>query len=119
MLFTNLNLRVFVYQGEIDMRSGFERLSYFIREEIKADILEGHMYLFLGKNRKRAKVLLFDRTGLVLIAKRMEGGKLMKFCELENVTEISISDLALILSGARIMLPVNTRKGVKTNRILE
>jgi len=116
MLFNNLKLRVYIYQGEIDMRSGFERLSYLIREELKADILEGHMYLFLGKNRKRAKVLLFDRTGLVLLSKRMEGGKLISFRELENVNEITVNDLALILAGAKIIIPVSARNGIKTSR---
>ena len=78
------------------MRFSFERLSIFVREEIKSDILEGHMYLFLGKNRKRAKVLLFDRTGLILVTKRLEGGKVMKLIDLENVREITVNELSLI-----------------------
>jgi len=105
MLFGELQkVRVFVYQDPIDFRFGFEKLSYFVREHLKADILEGDMYLFLGKNRKRAKVLLFDHTGLILITKRLEGGKLMALMDLENAKEITSTELSLILSGARIRL---------------
>ena len=86
------------------MRCGFERLSYFVREELKADILEGHMYLLLGRNRKRAKVLLFDKTGLVLLSKRIEDGTMMNLDKLNSINEISIDDLSLILAGAKIKI---------------
>ncbi len=110
MLFGELQkMRVFIYQEPIDFRYGFERLSYFVREHLKADILEGDMYLFLGKNRKRAKVLLFDHTGLILITKRLEGGKLMALMDLENARKITTTELGLILSGARIRLPRQAR----------
>jgi len=106
MLFGELQkVRVFIYSEPIDFRFGFERLSYFVREHLKADILEGDMYLFLGKNRKRAKVLLFDHTGLILLTKRLEGGKLMTLMDLEFIHEITTTELSLILSGARIRLP--------------
>jgi len=106
MLFGEMTkIRVFIYQQPIDFRCGFEKLSFFVREHLKADILEGDMYLFLGNNRKRAKVLLFDRTGLILITKRLEGGKLMALMDLENASEITMTELSLILSGARIRLP--------------
>jgi len=87
------------------MRFGFERLFYFVREQMKHDVLEGHMFLFLGKNKKRAKVLFFDRTGLVLLIKRMEEGKVMNLEELKKVKEINLHDLSLVLAGARIRFP--------------
>ena len=118
MLFGELQkIRVFIYQESIDFRCGFEKLSFFVREHLKADILEGDMYLFLGKNRKRAKVLLFDRTGLVLLTKRLEGGKIMALTDLENANEITTSELSLILSGARIRLPKLKNTNAEKNRI--
>jgi len=100
MLFDEERVRVFVYQEPIDMRSGFERLSYYVREVFGEDLLEGHMFLFLGKNRRRAKVLFFDHTGLILLTKRLEGGRLMAISELEFVQEITISELKFLLSGS-------------------
>ena len=95
-------LRIFVYHQAIDMRCGYERLLHFVREEMKHDVLDGHMFLFLGRNRKRAKVLLFDKTGLLLISKKLLGGHIMAVEDLSSVNEIKIDDLEMILSGAHI-----------------
>jgi transposase len=64
-------LRIFIYQEVIDMRAGFDRLLYFVRDRMKGKIDQGHLYLFLGKNRRRAKAIFFDGTGLVLISNRV------------------------------------------------
>lgn len=105
MFFDPEKCRVFVYRGQIDMRCGFERLHGIIREEMKQEVLEGHLYLFLGRNRRRAKVLFFDRTGLMLIVKRMEDGMLMDAENLGETTEISLRDLSLIIAGAKVRYP--------------
>ena len=55
MLFETKGLRVFVYTEAIDMRSGFDRLLYYARDKMKAQIDQGHLYLFFGKNRRRLK----------------------------------------------------------------
>lgn len=110
MFFDEERVRVFIYQQPIDMRSGFERLSYDVREVFGEDLLEGHMFLFLGKNRRRAKVLFFDHTGLILLTKRLEGGKLMAMGELERVDEITISELKFLLSGSLLRFSERRKK---------
>jgi transposase len=104
MILNHRGIRVFVYNESIDMRSGFERLSFYVREQLGEDLLEGHVYL--GKNRRRAKVLVFDGTGLVLIHKRLEIGRFISIDELSDVHEITSSELGLILDGSRIRLPI-------------
>ena len=106
MIFNHRGIRVFVYGVPIDMRCGFERLSYFVREELGGDLLAGHVYLFLGKNRRRAKALMFDGTGLVLIHKRLETGRFMRVEEFKDIGEITSSELGLILDGSQVRLPV-------------
>jgi hypothetical protein len=70
---------------------------------------QGHVYVFFGKNRKRLKVLVYDGSGLVLIAKRIERGRFMNLDELLGRTEIKISELKLILHGSVIRTPVLDR----------
>lgn len=106
MIINHRGIRVFVYGEEIDMRCGFERLSYYIRERMRGNIPAGHVYLFLGKNRRRVKAIVFDGTGLVLIHKRLEVGRFMRVADLGEIREITASELALILDGASIKLPV-------------
>lgn len=102
--------RVFVYDQPIDMRSGFERLSYYVREHFGEDLLEGHMFLFLGKNRRRAKVLFFDHTGLILLTKRLEGGQLMSLVALQDVYEITQEELKFLLSGSLLRFAERRKK---------
>ncbi len=93
--------KIFVYSEPIDMRIGFERLSYLVREEMGKDIDVGDLFLFLGKNRRRLKALRFDGSGLVLLTKRMEKKKgFMNVRDLEGQIEISHQELELILHGS-------------------
>jgi transposase len=39
------------------------------------DELSGDLYLFVSRTRRRAKVLLWDGTGLCVYAKRLESGR--------------------------------------------
>jgi transposase len=110
MIFDPHHTRVYIYSHPIDMRYGFERLSHLVREQMSEDILEGNLFLFLGKNRKRAKVLYFDHTGLILLVKRLEGGKIMSLFDLEEVEEISVEELSFLLSGARLRFSGKRKK---------
>lgn len=108
MFVSHQALRVFVYKKPIDMRFSFERLCCLIRQDFACDVDLGHVYLFLGKNRKRAKVLTFDGTGLLLIHKRLEFGR---FKELSQLAEqISASHLAVLLEGDGQKMPNKLQK---------
>lgn len=109
MLFDTKGLRVFVYGELIDMRSGFERLHYFAKEKMKAEVNQGHVYLFFGKNRGRIKAIYYDGTGLVLVSKRIERGSFMNLFELNGRCEINLSELKLIFHGSVIRKPVLER----------
>lgn len=103
MFIDTKGLRIFVYQGVIDMRCGFERLLHFVRDGMRNNINQGHLYLFFGKNRRRIKALFFDGTGLVLLSKRIESGRFMARNELGDVTEITTSELKQIFNGGLVV----------------
>ncbi|MBA2306717.1 IS66 family insertion sequence element accessory protein TnpB [Candidatus Dependentiae bacterium] len=120
MFFERKGLRVFVYREAIDMRAGFEKLLSFCVHQMRAEMNQGHVYLFFGKNRKRLKVLVYDGSGLVLIAKRIERGSFMQHLELMGRSEINLNELKLILHGSIIRQPIIDRsmssKNVLTQR---
>ncbi len=41
-------IRVFVYSQAIDMRSGFGKLAALVSGEMKRNLFEGDLFLFLG-----------------------------------------------------------------------
>ncbi|HMI85283.1 MAG TPA: IS66 family insertion sequence element accessory protein TnpB [Polyangiaceae bacterium] len=66
---------VFAYAEPCDMRKNFDTLSAIVTETLRRDVLTGDLYLFVSRNRKRAKVLYFDGTGICLFSKRLEKGQ--------------------------------------------
>ena len=91
--------RVLIYRKGIDMRWGFERLSYLVREEMGEDVNFGDLYLFLGHNRKRLKGLFYDGSGLVLLTKRIEKKNFMNVVDL-NHFELTREELSLLIHGS-------------------
>ena len=68
------NLRIFLAIEPCDMRKSFNGLAA-IAEELKPDGLKsGALFLFTNKRRNRLKALYFDRTGICVLAKRLEVG---------------------------------------------
>lgn len=106
MLLDRDGIRIFVFKDEIDMRSGFERLHGFCIGRIQAKMNDGHAFVFFGKNRTRMKILVYDGSGLVLIAKRIEQKRFMCLADLLGRSEISMEELKLIFHGSVIRGPV-------------
>src|ERR1700740_1782171 len=102
MLLDRKGLRVFVYHAAIDMRCGFERVHSYCVHQMAARMEHGHVSLFFGKNRRRIKILVYDGSGLVLIAKRIERGRFMSIDELLGRSEITQEELKLIAHGSVI-----------------
>ena len=65
---------VWAYGAPADLRKGFDGLSALVTQALERDPLSGDCYLFVNATRKRAKVLLWDGTGLCLFTKRLEQG---------------------------------------------
>lgn len=99
-------IQVFVYREPIDMRAGFEKLHGFCVHHMKAKMNEGHAFVFFGKNRSRMKLLVYDGSGLVLIAKRIERKNFMSHRELLGRSEIAMAELRLIFHGGVLRGPV-------------
>lgn len=85
------------------MRKAYEGLSALVREQLGRDLLRGDLFLFVGRTRTRAKVLLFDGTGLCIFMKRLEKGHFAAPWERakgDREIEMTMSELALLLEGA-------------------
>jgi len=65
--------------------------------------MTGELYLFTNARRSRAKVLLFDGTGLAIYMKRLDKGNFAKLWRVDSheVLTMTVSELALFLEGAQ------------------
>jgi transposase len=98
-------VRVFAYGAPVDLRKGYNGLSALVEQEMKHRLLDGDVYLFLGRKPRRAKVLYFDGTGLCLLAKRLETGQFARPWERSRgaVLSLTLSELALFLEGSELI----------------
>lgn len=55
----------------VDMRKGIDGLRVVVDQTLKKDPLSGHLFVFVGKSRDKAKILFWDRNGFVLYLKRL------------------------------------------------
>ena len=67
--------RVFVYGRPVDMRKSFDGLFTVVTQALGEDPMSGDLFLFLNRRRNFLKGLLWDRTGFLIIAKRLERGQ--------------------------------------------
>ena len=80
------------------MRKGFDGLSALVKQSLKEDPLSGDLFLFMARNGKLAKALLWDRTGFIVIAKRLEKGRFRLRNQAEKLV-LTQQALELLLDG--------------------
>jgi transposase len=98
-------VRVYAYVAPVDMRKSYDGLSAIVRNELRRDVLQGELFLFAGKDRRRAKVLVFDGTGLCVYMKRLSKGRFAALWQRggDGPLEMTLSELALFLEGSELI----------------
>ena len=84
----------------MDMRKGFDGLFAMVQRDLRRDPLSGDLFLFVNRTRKRAKVLLWDGTGLCIYAKRLEKGSFACLWREGAGLDLTVTELQLFLEGA-------------------
>jgi transposase len=65
------SVRILLCTVPQDMRRSFDALALVTRELLGEDPQSGALYIFLGKRPTRVKVLWWDKSGYVLLYKRL------------------------------------------------
>ena len=103
MIGSTRQVSVYAYGAPVDMRKGFDGLSALVMNDLGRDPLAGDFYVFTNRTRKRAKVLLWDGTGLCIYAKRLEQGRfacLWREPSTAAPLRLTMSELQLFLEGS-------------------
>lgn len=101
MLSFTTSQRYFLYPGPVDMRKGFDSLSGLVTSQMRHSLTSGDVFIFINKNRNKIKLLVWDRSGLVIYYKRLEEGTFEMPLAEEGATSLSMSwdRLVLLLEG--------------------
>lgn len=105
MIGSTRTLRVWAYAAPADLRKGFDGLQALVVGTLRRDPLSGDCYLFCNRTRRRAKVLLWDGTGLCIYQKRLERGRFACLWARPGAApvELTMSELALFLEGCELV----------------
>ena len=80
------------------MRKGFTGLHGIIVQHLDGDPLSGDMFVFIGRRGNLLKCFFWDRTGFVIVSKRLEHGK-FRLRSSSTRVELDEQRLNLLLDG--------------------
>lgn len=105
MLTLPASVRIYVAAEPVDLRRGFDGLAATVRGVMQADPMDGHVFVFVNRRRNRMKLLLWDRTGWLIVYKRLERGTFELPTRPEpgrRHVEVDAGELGLMLEGLEL-----------------
>jgi transposase len=98
-------VQVYAYTRPADMRKGFDGLCALVTQGLQRNVLGGDIFIFISRDRIRAKTLQWDGTGLCLYAKRLERGRFASLWREagDDPITLTISELDLFLDGSTLV----------------
>ena len=99
MLSLDKSTRVFLSLVATDMRRGCNSLSAVVEEHFARNSLDGALYVFVSRDRKKVKLLQWDRDGYWLHYKRLETSTFRIKLKDDGSKELTGVDLVQLLSG--------------------
>ena len=91
--------KVFLACRPIDMRAGFNGLAAKLRQVIGQEPFSGHLFLFRGKRGDYFKAIYRDGSGLWLLAKRLEQGRVVWPPIVDGAMTLSPAQLAMLVEA--------------------
>jgi transposase len=98
--------RIFAYTEPTDMRKSFHGLLALVQQVFRQeDPYAGSLFVFVNRRGNFLKAIVWDRTGFVLYAKRLERGRFV-FPSEATSQELSERALRFLLDG----IPLGRRR---------
>ena len=101
MLHLSSHERYYFYNQVVDMRKGCYGLCGIVQNQLKKNILNGDVFVFLNKRHNQVKLLQWDKDGFAIYEKRLEKGTFEQPSQAQSGTAILLTNLQLqhILQG--------------------
>ena len=99
MLILSSAVRVFVATQPCDMRRAFDSLAAMVRDVLRKNPFDGHLFVFKSRRGDRVKILYWSSGGFCLWYRRLEKGT-FRFPEGDGESvEMEAGELAILLEG--------------------
>ncbi|MER8950563.1 IS66 family insertion sequence element accessory protein TnpB [Mesorhizobium sp. M0959] len=112
MIAPGADLKIYVATRPVDSRRGMDGLALAVQEMLGLDPYCGSAFVFRAKRADRIKILVWDRTGLVLVHKRLEGSKFVWPQVRDGAMRMSPAMFAALFEGLdwRLVRPERARR---------
>jgi len=67
--------KIFLFAGVIDFRKGLEGMAGIVQSRIQQKMGDDCLFIFIGRDRSKIRILYWDRNGFALWQKRLEQDK--------------------------------------------
>ena len=92
-------VRVMMATRPVDFRKGVDGLAALVRDTMGTDPFSGTVVVFRAKRADRVKLVFWDGTGVVLVAKRLEEGA-FRWPKIEDgVVRLTAAQVSALLEG--------------------
>jgi transposase len=93
--------QVHVHRDPVDLRKHFDGLWGIVTQQLRVDPYQRALFVFIAKSRRRAKVLWWDGTGLIVLCKRLDTGRFIAPWDHSGQGPLLLthSELMLLLEG--------------------
>ena len=92
-------VRILLAAQPVDFRKGMDGLAALVQQALRADPFQGDVFIFRPRRTDRVKILVYDGTGLVLYAKRLEAGRFSWPSPADGTVRLKSAQLATLLEG--------------------
>lgn len=96
------DVQVYLHREPIDFRAGINSLAILVQETMELDPFAPAVFAFCNRRRDRMKLLFFDRSGFVMVLKRLTEDRFRWPRRHETVVELTTEQLHWILDGMDI-----------------
>ena len=96
------DVQVYLHRDPIDFRGGINSLAVLVQEEMELDPFAPAVFAFCNRRRDRMKLLFFDRSGFVMVLKRLTEDRFRWPRRETAVVLLSTEQLHWILDGIDI-----------------
>jgi transposase len=106
-------VRVYVAAEPTDLRKSFDGLSALVSQRFGADPLCGHLFVFRNRRGDQMRVLFWDRTGYMIVAKKLARGRFHLARDLPKGAthvEVEAAELSLMLEGLDLSRAVRRKR---------
>lgn len=96
------DLRVYLHRAPIDFRAGINSLAIMVEQSMGLNPFERAVFAFCNRRRDRIKLLFYDRSGFLMVLKRLEEDKFHWPRRQEAVLTLTTEQLHWLLDGIDI-----------------